>query len=57
MTVTVTIVDNETGDIATSQVGDGDFFFLVTEPAIIQSVTPTVEGTASITVTNLSDRL
>jgi hypothetical protein len=50
MTLTVTVVDNETGDTKTAQVPDGDYLILATDPAKVH-VQAYASGTHVLTVT------
>lgn len=39
MSLTVTVVDNETGDTDSAQVADGDYIVIVADPCRIEGVT------------------
>lgn len=51
MSLTVTVVDNETGDTETKQVADGDYVLICTEPCHLDyvQVYPTT-GTVQLTI-------
>lgn len=50
MSVTVTVRDDETGEVREAKVPDGEFFILCTEPAHVEHMNTFKNGTCVITV-------
>lgn len=50
MSLTVTVVDDQTGETETGHVPDGDYLIIVTQPAFVGSIQTYGNGTHVITV-------
>lgn len=50
MSLTVTVVDDQTGDIDTAKVADGDYLLIVTDPAYLHHTDAHANGTHVLTV-------
>ncbi len=50
MSLKVTIVDEQTGDTETTQVPDGDYLLIVTDPAYVAHTQAFANGTHQLTI-------